>query len=149
MSALPRRHSFRRPKAIDFSGQNVETPGYPPVRVVHPDGATYWQYHPLLGIDSQETYRQALTGLSWLSYSRPSISSRYPDQSRSDSCSHERTGSPRRLRLSGLLRAPNPLGGFVADGHSPTLSMTTRDNDSPRACPHRPRLRPGGLDNIG
>ena len=81
---------------------------------------------PLLGIDSQETYRQALTGLSWLSYSRPSISAQYPDLSKSGSRSYERAGSPRRLRLNGLLRAPNPLGGFVANGHAPTLSMTAR-----------------------
>jgi hypothetical protein len=101
------------------------------------------------GIDPLKTYRQALTGLSWLSYSRPSISAQYPDPSRSGSRSYERAGSPRRLRLSGLSRVPIPLGGFVADGHAPTLSMTARGNNTPRTCPHRPRLRPGGLNNIG
>lgn len=63
-----RRSSVR---SADFRGQNTEAPPYPEARTVRRVRQTYWPANQLLGIDSRSTYRQALTGLSWLSYSRP------------------------------------------------------------------------------
>ena len=75
------------------------------------------------GTVSHTTYRQALTGLSWLSYSRPRFSGVPDSGQRIGSACRQVGGSPRRPRLnepdgtSTRVAAsngfgPNPLGGI-------------------------------------
>jgi hypothetical protein len=69
----------------DFGGQNVETPPYPSVR-----GSSQF------GTVSGPSHSQALPGLSWLSYSRPSHFSKVPDSGqRVGFACHQVEGSPR------------------------------------------------------
>jgi len=62
-----RRSSVR---SDDFRGQNTEAPPYPEARTVRRVWRAYRPAKHFLGVDSRSSYRQALTGLSWLSYSR-------------------------------------------------------------------------------
>ena len=90
------------------------------------------------------TYRQALTGLSWLSFSRPPFSWRYPNAVKHPAWPVARTqGSPRRHVLNelALKRVTNPTGGFGGDLSPPHLLRIERLGSQQvrtEFCPHRP-----------
>lgn len=112
---LPRRHRFHERTARDFCGPKQEAPAYP----------STWTFRgsapSLIG-----NYRQALAGLSWLSFSPSGLSHPIaePDQ-RPGPGPHGRGSSPRRpalnepdgscTRIVPSMRdcGPNPAGGFA------------------------------------
>lgn len=58
-------------RGSDFRGQNLEAPPLPMNQDRSPYARSLLARTYYLGIDSRSTHRQALSGLSWLSYSRP------------------------------------------------------------------------------
>ncbi len=101
------------------------------------------------GTVSDNTYRQALAGLSWLSYFPPDVSSGRRDGSHRDAARRRVSRSPRRLGLNEpdrtftrmrhnkvtLVRTPQ--GGFVLDNGAvnirPAPKRTTFDHNGPAA----------------
>lgn len=95
-----RLHPDSRPG--DFSGENPETSAYPSTDSVLAQ----------FGTVSVPTHRQALAGLSWLSFSPPAVSAGRRVRSRPRSLASLRTSSPRRHGLNEVQapksRTPNP-----------------------------------------
>ena len=63
--------SWQIAKAGHFGGQNTEATPYPPITAFRRCMGQNGLPNSVLGSVSQDTHRQALAGLSWLSYSRP------------------------------------------------------------------------------
>ncbi len=80
-------------------------------------GATEWLPNSVLGSVSQDTYRQALAGLSWLSSSRPRDLPAVPEPDRGPApavTSLEAPHAGTRSTNLPLQAGPKPTGGFAA-----------------------------------
>jgi hypothetical protein len=69
---------------------------------------TLWLPHSIFGDVSQDTHRQALAGLSWLSFSRSRSLRETRTRSGSGFGCHQPEGSPRRHTLNGPAFADRP-----------------------------------------
>jgi hypothetical protein len=99
MSGLPARHTFRTQLVRSISDSRKQKL----CLTDQPTDFTGERLQPSLahfGIVSLATYRQALTGLSWLSFSRSQIYCDTRMRSASDSVCHQTRGSPRRPTLN-------------------------------------------------
>lgn len=78
----PAYHSFSKSakgRICHFTGQNTEATRYPSTNAFHRCMVQIGLPNSVFGIVSQDTYRQALTGLSWLSYSHSRFVAGYPN----------------------------------------------------------------------
>ena len=129
---LPPGHSFRRsPPGWSLPARSLrrfQQPEEGSCRLPFGTGRSRF------GTVSHTTYRQALTGLSWLSYSRPRFSGVPDSGHRIGSACRQVGGSPRRPRLNepdGTFTrvaasngfGPDPLGGIctLLDHHGLAL----------------------------
>lgn len=94
-----RSREQNRPRHLGFEGQNAEAPPLP----------IDWTLSQF-GSVSHAPYRQALAGLSWLSYSPPGFP-RSPELLDSDPSTSRQRSSPRRLALN----APSDRGHLLSN----------------------------------
>jgi hypothetical protein len=86
----------------DLEGQNVETPLYPSAWTFRRAWHLYRALDTFLAFVSQGTYWQAVTRLSWLSYSPPKFFSVAEPCHWSGFACHQVESSPRQPVLCGL-----------------------------------------------
>ena len=128
----PACHSFSKPaegRICHFTGQNTEATRYPSTNAFRRCTVQIGLPNSVFGIVSQDTHRQALTGLSWLSFSRSRFLAGYPNLVRVRLQASPPEGSPRRHTLNApAFAGPNPVGGFAAAiGRTPTLKHDDLD----------------------
>jgi hypothetical protein len=141
-----RLHPDSRPG--DFSGENPEASAYPSTDSVV----------ARFGTVSVPTYRQALAGLSWLSFSPPAVSAGRRVRSRPRSLASLRTSSPRRNGLNGVAAqraAPRTPRGGLRSGPEhcsspPPHRFRYDDSDAAQqgrigTCPGRPGSTRGSV----
>ena len=127
---------FMPPRGVgNFRGQNVEAPPYPSVR---------WRSR--FGTVSSRTHLQALSGLSWLSYSRPGDLLPVPDSGQESASPVTRSKAPHASRVERAAPNKSEVGPdpYGRDSH-PLCTSTTPPFETARACPCRPRS--GGIRN--
>ena len=123
MCGLPPRHSFSQLAAsprLAISGVRTQKL---PLTLRSPlfaaPGATTWLPNSVFGSVSQDTHRQALTGLSWLSFSRPLAFPAVPERGQRPASAVTSLKAPHagtRSTNLPLRTGPNPVGGFAARG---------------------------------
>lgn len=124
----PARHSFsqlaRRPESA-ISGVRIQKlPLTPRPLLFAAPGATAWLPNSVLGSVSQDTHRQALAGLSWLSFSRPRDLPAVPEPGRGPASpvASRRLPTPAHVQRACLHRqARSPWADLQPRGCSPTL----------------------------
>ena len=90
-------------------------------------GATAWLPNSVFGSVSQDTHRQALAGLSWLSFSRPRDFPAVPEPGPgpAPAVTSRRLPTPAHVPRTSLCRqARSPWADLQPCGRSPTLHMT-------------------------
>ena len=114
-----RLHPDSRPG--DFSGENPETSAYPSTDSVF----------ARFGTVSVPTHRQALAGLSWLSFSPPAVSAGRRVRPRTRSPASLRTSSPRRHGLNEVRDPEPPAADYAAPEHGSDYRLTASGTTTP------------------
>ncbi len=146
----PARHSFSQlaeRQELAISGvrtQKLPLTLRPPLFAA--PGATTWLPNSVFGSVSQDTHRQALAGLSWLSFSRPLDLPAVPEpgQGPAPAVTSRRLPTPAHVQRTCLCRqARSPWADLQPCGRSPTLRHDGPDAKAPRSFRIAPIPRAG------
>ena len=146
----PARHSFSqlaRTPELAISGIRIQKPSLTlrPLLCVAP-GATAWPPNSVFGSVSQDIHRQALAGLSWLSFSRPLDLPADPERDRRPAAAvaSHRLPTPAHVERTCLLRqARTPWADLQPCGCSPTSQHDGLDAFAARSFRIAPIPRAG------
>ncbi len=134
----PARHSFSqlaRPPELAISGVRIQKlPLTPRPLLFAAPGATAWLPNSVFGSVSQDTHRQALAGLSWLSFSRPLDLPTVPERSQrpAPAVTSRRLPTPAHVeRTCPCGQARTPQADLRPFGRSPTLRHDGPDAKAP------------------
>ena len=109
--------SWQNAKIGHFGGQNTEATPYPSITAFRRSLGKYGLPNSVFGSVSPDTHRQALAGLSWLSFSRPLAFPAVPERRQRPASAVTSLKAPHagtRSTNLPLQTGPKPVGGFAA-----------------------------------